>query len=222
VICSQQADVSIQSFNSQQHYAFTRIENQLQKKEGGLFYINGNAGCGKTYFLLALVNHVRGLGEIALCCASSAWAARAFTGGQTAHRTFGIPVHEDTDQRPLEIDMSPDSQESQLLKSASMIVWDELPSTNKRNFEAADKFMKKLRGNYKKPFGGALVVAAGDFHQIPPVIEFGSRDEIIAASVKFSYLWTQFEIIQLTVPVRQENDPEYARYETAISVNQIL
>ena len=52
------------------------------------------------------------------------------------------------------------------------------------------------------PFGGKVVVIAGDFNQIPPVIRKGTPLQIVAASIKSSTLWGNFEIMRLTINMR--------------------
>lgn len=48
------------------------------------------------------------------------------------------------------------------------------------------------------PFGGKVVVLGGDFRQILPVVNKGSRQDIILAAVNLSYLWKFCKILTLT------------------------
>jgi hypothetical protein len=90
-------------------------------------------------------------------------------------------------------------------------MWDEFPSTDKRNFEAVDRMLREIRCCPNLPFGGLTFIAAGDFQQIPPIVENGNKDQILAASVRNSELWKYFTIFTLTIPVRQIDDEEHAR-----------
>src|SRR3990167_4654133 len=72
---------------------------------------------------------------------------------------------------------------------------------NQFAFEALDRTLQDIMRN-GIPFGEKVVVIAGDFHQIPPVIRKGTPLQIVAASIKSSNLWENFEIMQLTINVR--------------------
>jgi len=46
-------------------------------------------------------------------------------------------------------------------------------------------------------FGGLTVVFEGDFQQILPVIEKGSRPEIVGACLQRCYIWSSLQILHL-------------------------
>ncbi|XP_071727726.1 uncharacterized protein [Rutidosis leptorrhynchoides] len=51
-------------------------------------------------------------------------------------------------------------------------------------------------------FGGKIVVFGGDFRQILPVIQKGTREDIVAASLNSSYMWDYVTVLKLTVNMR--------------------
>ena len=53
-------------------------------------FIDGKAGCGKTFLVNTLCAWVRAVGRIALPTATSAFAAQLYPGGHTTHSTFGV------------------------------------------------------------------------------------------------------------------------------------
>lgn len=53
-----------------------------------------------------------------------------------------------------------------------------------------------------KPFGGKIVILGGDFRQILPVVEKGSRSDQVDACIKRSPLWTQFQSLHLLSNMR--------------------
>jgi len=64
---------------------------------------------------------------------------------------------------------------------------------NKMCFEAFDRTLRDIMknvddANNTKPFGGKAVVLGGDFRQILPVINKGSRFDIIKAAINYSEL----------------------------------
>ncbi|XP_076945953.1 uncharacterized protein LOC143617210 [Bidens hawaiensis] len=66
--------------------------------------------------------------------------------------------------------------------------------THKHAFEALDRTLKDMLGqsgnmNNERPFGEKVVVFGGDFRQTLPVIQGGTRQEIVNASLCSSYLW---------------------------------
>lgn len=67
----------------------------------------------------------------------------------------------------------------------------------------------------KKLFGGKLIIFAGDFRQIAPIIEHAGPDDVVRASIKFSPVWEGVRIFKLTEPQRTR-DIEFANFLLAI------
>jgi ATP-dependent DNA helicase PIF1 len=55
-------------------------------------------------------------------------------------------------------------------------------------FEALDNSMRDIMGWPRLPFGGKTIVFGGDFRQVLHVVRKGSRAQIVAASLRSSYL----------------------------------
>ena len=85
--------------------------------------------------------------------------------------------------------------------------------THKQNFEAVDEMLRSIRRNPNVPCGGLIFVCAGDFRQIPPVVEHGGKWNTIEASVKNTKLWPLFEKITLTTHMRQTEDSDFSEYD---------
>ncbi|KAK1428534.1 hypothetical protein QVD17_17369 [Tagetes erecta] len=51
-------------------------------------------------------------------------------------------------------------------------------------------------------FGGKVVVFGGDFRQILPVVQNGSRHDIVNASLCSSYIWSNVKVLRLTKNMR--------------------
>jgi len=51
-------------------------------------------------------------------------------------------------------------------------------------------------------FGGVIVVMAGDFRQNLPVVRRGNRSQVVAASLKASYLWNLFTVVRWRSNIR--------------------
>ena len=67
-------------------------------------------------------------------------------------------------------------------------VVDEAPMTNKLAFEALDCTLKDLTGK-TQPMGGMCMLFCRDFRQILPVIQGGTRSNIVDSFLKKSFLW---------------------------------
>ena len=55
------------------------------------------------------------------------------------------------------------------LCDASLILLDEFPTTSVSNYDAIDLMLRELMEN-DLPFGSKVVLALGDFNQMPPVV----------------------------------------------------
>ena len=81
-----------QNFNMNQCIAFATIMAAFHKGIGGLFFIDGSAGTGKTYLYNCILAEVRSRGQSAIAVASLGVAAILLSGGTTAHSRFRIPL----------------------------------------------------------------------------------------------------------------------------------
>ena len=136
--------------------------------------------------------------------ASSGVASLLLPGGRTAHSRFNIPCDLD-DATTCNIKRG--TMLAELIKVASLIIWDEAFMTHRAAFEALDRTFRdllsadSLQAN-KIPFGGKVVVLGGDARQILPVIEGGTRSQIIDAAITNSPLWAFITILHLTQNMR--------------------
>ena len=73
--------------------------------------------------------------------------------------------------------------------------------TNKLAFEALDRTLKDLTGK-DRPMGGMCMLLCGDFRQILPVIQGGTRGNIIDSCLKKSYLWDHVVVKHLHTNMR--------------------
>ena len=76
---------------------FNAINATVLARRGGLFFINGPSGIGKTFLENLLLAKHHAQGRIYLLVASSRIAALLLNGGTTAHSRFKIPIRVDED-----------------------------------------------------------------------------------------------------------------------------
>ncbi|WVZ59187.1 hypothetical protein U9M48_009374 [Paspalum notatum var. saurae] len=194
----------LNSLNSDQKRAFDAIIESADGSLGKLIFVDGYGGTGKTYLWKAITTRLRSEGKIVFAVASSGIAALLLQGGRTAHSAFNIPINI-TDESTCYITQG--SPLADLLVNTSLILWDEAPMAHRNCFEALDMSLRDVlrftnKNSLEKPFGGMTVVLGGDFRQILPVVSKGSREHIVNASIKQSYLWQHFEVFKLTKNMR--------------------
>ncbi|CAH1419046.1 unnamed protein product [Lactuca virosa] len=112
------------SLTDEQRNIFLDIMAKVKNNKGGVFFIYGYGGTGKTFLWKTISAAIRCQGEIVLNVASSGIASLLLTGGRTAHSRFIIPINltEDSFCR-----INPKSDLASLVRKASLIIWDEAP-----------------------------------------------------------------------------------------------
>uniref|UniRef100_A0A0D3CZU4 ATP-dependent DNA helicase n=2 Tax=Brassica oleracea TaxID=3712 RepID=A0A0D3CZU4_BRAOL len=91
---------------------------------------------GKTFLWRLLSATVRVRSEICLNVASSGIASLLLPGGRTAHSRFGIPINPDEFST---CKLTQGTDKADLVKAASLIIWDEAPMMSKHCFESLDR-----------------------------------------------------------------------------------
>ena len=80
------------TLNEEQWAAYNEIMSSVDTEDGGLFFVDGPGGTGKTYLCRALLATIRSQKKIAVATARSGVAASIMPGGRTAHSCFKIPL----------------------------------------------------------------------------------------------------------------------------------
>ncbi|XP_076890320.1 ATP-dependent DNA helicase RRM3-like [Bidens hawaiensis] len=186
------------SLTGEQRLIYEEMITAVCNKKGGVFFVYGYGGTGKTFLWKTLSTSLRSEGKIVLSVASSGIASLLLSGGRTAHFRFHIPINLVEDSICY---IKPDSDLARLLHETSLIIWDEAPMVHKHGFEALDRSLKDIFQS-ELPFGGKVIVFGGDFRQILHVIPGGSRQQIVKASLSSSYIWTHCKVLKLTKNLR--------------------
>eukprot|EP00267_Zea_mays_P045661 XP_020397980.1 uncharacterized protein LOC109941432 [Zea mays] len=203
-------DVALhETLNEEQKSAYEKILSVVDTSNGGMFFVDGPGGTGKTYLYKALLAVLRSQGKIAVATATSGVAASIMPGGRTAHSRFKIPLTIDDGAI---CTFTKQSGTSKLLQKASLIIWDEASMAKRQSIEALDNSMRDIMGRPGLPFGGKTIVFGGDFRQVLPVVRKGSRAQIVAASLRSSYLWESMCHLKLVHNMRAKSDPWFAEY----------
>ena len=112
-------------------------------------------------------------------------------GGKTVHTTFKFPL--DIEEKTTSC-VKPNSETKS--KEIRIPILDEITMASKTVFQAVDTFLKDLLDN-DEPFGGIVIILAGNFRQSFLFIWRGKKAQIIENTVRKSYLMNIFETIKL-------------------------
>ena len=195
--------------NVDQKQIVDSIMAAIDGQNGGVFFIDGPGGTGKTFIENLILASVRSTGQIALAVASSGIASILLDGGRTAHSRFKIPfdILEDSI-----CDIKAQTALAELIRRTVLIIWDEAPTQNRHCFEAVDRTLKDVCGS-NRWFGGIVTLlsgnlisitshGSGDFRQCLPVIPHASRSQIVASTISNASFWKHVTIFRLTMNMR--------------------
>uniref|UniRef100_A0A8I6YAU5 ATP-dependent DNA helicase n=1 Tax=Hordeum vulgare subsp. vulgare TaxID=112509 RepID=A0A8I6YAU5_HORVV len=196
------------SLNIEQRAGFEEIFDHVENNRRQVFFVDGPGGTGKTYLYKALLAKVRSLGKIAIATTTSGIAASIMPGGRTAHSRFKILIKLMDNSI---CSFTKQSGTAELLRRASLIIWDEIAMTKRQAVEALDRSLQDIMG-CTMPFGGKVMVFGGDFRQVLPVVTRGTRAQITDATLQRSYLWEKIRKIRLTRNMRAQTDPWFSKY----------
>jgi hypothetical protein len=197
--------------NASQRQVLDTITHALDSGTGGLFFIDGPGGTGKTFVENLLLAYVRKQGGIALAVASSGIASLLLAGGRTSHSQFKIPIEINSESI---CSIPAQSQLADLLRSTNLIIWDEAPAQHRYCFEAVDRTLKDIRqseewfGGIPVVFGGIYITcqnvltATGDGRQCLPVIPHATPIQILDAVILNSPFWKDVQIFHLEENMR--------------------
>jgi hypothetical protein len=174
-----------------------------------LFFVDGPGGTGKTYLYRALLATIHSRNKIVVATATSGVAASIMPGGRTAHSRFKVPL---TLEDRAFCTFTKQSGTGKLLRTASLIIWDEVTMMKRQGVEALDNSLRDIMDCPNLPFGGKTIVFGGDFRQVLPVVRKGSRAQIVGASLRMSYIWNSMRHLKLVRNMRAKSDPWFAEY----------
>ena len=209
--------------NEEQQHLFdvvTEAASVIQPNERmkGIF-CHASAGCGKTATAKKIAAYARSKGIVTCIVSSTALSSQNYLrDGTTAHSEFGVPVVEDfdrdVDDEPLRCSVSPDRAE--FINETTLIIWDEALGNHMEVFLAA---MRKFNN-----FKGKVILFLTDLKQTLPVIQDGSKEDILAATILNCTEFQHFIKVSLDTNMRLRNATEenriYLQFIDAIGKNE--
>ncbi|CAH9123167.1 unnamed protein product [Cuscuta epithymum] len=200
---------AISTLNIEQRVAFDTIMAAVHARKGGVFFVDGPGGTGKSFVYRCLLAATRTNKWIALATASSGIAASILPGGRTAHSRFKLPF--DGEAKNI-CNIGKQSAEARLLREARLILWDEASMANRMLVESLDTTMRDIL-SVDELFGGRVMVFGGDFRQTLPVVRSGTRHDFIDACLLRSItIWPHVQRLRLVQNMRAHEDPGFCAY----------
>jgi ATP-dependent DNA helicase PIF1 len=144
--------------------------------------------------ILNAVPSLEGGGCVALAMATTGIAAMLLEKGQTLHSRMKAPLNPDNTST---LCIPAQSELAKLVKMAKLLVIDEATMLDNRQLVAMDRTLRDVM-QCKHPFGGKIMVLAGDMRQCLVVLSGASRAGIVERTVNQCPLWKQFKVIELT------------------------
>ncbi|XP_066344245.1 uncharacterized protein [Miscanthus floridulus] len=197
------------SLNTEQRPAYDDIMATVYSKQGGLFFVDGPGGMGKTFLYRALLAKLCSHDKLVVATATSGVTASIMPGGRMAHSHFKIPL---TVEEGCCYSFTKQSGTAKLLQQAALIIWDKASMTKRQNVEALDNSLWDIMGRSDLLFGGKTVVLGRDFRQVLPVVRKGSMAQIVGASLRRLYLWESMRHLKLIRNMRAQSDLWFADY----------
>ena len=111
--------------------------------------------------------------------------------------------------------ISAQSALAKLIRRSQVLMIDEATMLDRYQLEALDRTLRFLEGDEETPFGGKILILAGDFRQCLPVVPGASRAGTIKHCINRSHLWTHFKVFSLTqnMRVRSSGNPELQDFD---------
>ena len=162
----------------------------IQRKEPRSFFLDAVGGAGKTFCENLLLSWCKSKGIVAIAVATSGIAATLLRDGRTAQGRFKLPINP---YPRCTWNVNAQSPQAELFRNTSLIIWDEATMANRLLIEALDRGLRDV-ADADEPFGGKVVVLAGDFRQTLPILKLASRPQIVNVTLKKSQLWGQLEV----------------------------
>jgi hypothetical protein len=202
-------------FTSEQSLIFENVIEAVKNHKPLWVFIDARGGCGKTFLLNIILAAVRSLepaGCVALAMATTGIAANLLELGRTFHSRLKAPL---TATQESTLQISAQSNLARLVRMSKLLMLDESTMLDRFQLEALDRSLRDLMGSAHEPFGGKMIILAGDFRQCLPVIPGATRAGIVGQCINKSHLWQHFTVFHLTenMRVKASGDPVLEEFD---------
>ena len=118
----------LQTITDEQKHAYDEIIDAVYHNAGGLLFLYGYGGTGKTFVWRTLSAFIRSKGDIVRNVVSSGIASLLLPNGRTTHSRFRITLNINEYSTH---NIKQGSAHARLLSKAKLIIWDEAPMLSK-------------------------------------------------------------------------------------------
>nr|GFB23535.1 ATP-dependent DNA helicase RRM3-like [Tanacetum cinerariifolium] len=130
-----------ESLTTEQKGIYSTVMDFVDNNKGGMFFVYGYGGTGKTFLYKTMLAALRSKGDIVLNVASNGIATLLFEGGRTTHSRLAIPINVAKDSM---CHIAADSDLADLIRKANLIIWDEAPMINMHCYEAFNRTLRDI------------------------------------------------------------------------------
>ena len=188
-------------FTPEQRTIYDKVLTAVRQDVSLQLFISARGGCGKTFLLNAILDAVRCLlpgGCVALAMATTGIAANLLKLGRTFHSRMKAPTDIDSTGT---LGIRAQTGLARLVAMSRIILIDEATMLHEFYLRALDRTLCDIMLP-DLPFGGKVLVLAGDFRQCLPVVPGANRGQLVKACINQSPLWTHFEVLSLNQNMR--------------------
>lgn len=169
-----------------------------------IHFINGLPGTGKSFLLETLYLYCKCRGVNCKMVAFTKMVANMYDEGSTLHAYFNIKFIRGQIEDP-DTEANPSRFKLYSIANLRVLFIDEVCCVRMNLMQIVDSCLRKFH-NSLVPFGGLLVITAGDFNQLPPVDnndETGAQKEIqVAKSFSSLDYFKAVKFYKLETPCR--------------------
>ena len=190
-------------------------------------FVTGGAGTGKSHLIKCIYNeatkilqHLPMLNEesniskpTVLLTAPTGTAAYNIK-GNTLHHSLKLPIRFTFPYKGLGNELD---KLRVVLQNLQILVIDGISMVNKKMLAYINYRLQQSKGN-KHPFGNVSILAVGNFYQLPPL--FKNKPLCIYEDEIFDFWADNFELIELTEIMRQQDDLVFAQMLSRIRKKQ--
>ncbi len=166
---------------SDEHKSFVELVSQ---DTGGVFYLTGPAGSGKS----TLIEYLRkNIFRIPLIAAPTGVAALNVR-GQTIHSLFQLPLGPllPGDARLFKRYFARNKYE--MFRRSDIIIIDEISMVRADTLDAIDTILRRLMRREDVPFGGKKILMVGDVFQLEPIVK-GTEAGLLAEHYESAFFF---------------------------------
>lgn len=194
------------------------LTDAIQNNKNKMAVLIGPGGSGKSYCFRYAIAYCKQQKKKVRVYATTGIAATLLEGGLTVHHGFGVPAG--MTERASSY-LHANSQQGQDIKETDVIIIDEISQMNTHVLTLIDELLRNIMGKPLEPFGGKIIILGGDFRQNLPVIQRGTRVEVVTSCVITNALWERFQVVLLTKNMRAKGDDKFCDWLLKLGTGQL-